>query len=290
MELRAPFIDVRPLLRLALIVVAAAIAISALGPGRASAASGPLVNSKFADRPVKPTSFSPSNIASLSPGGQTFNDFVRGIEWTTWGGAEAEGVGRVSLLRSDGSTSPVKVFLSSPERCAGIRVYTEYHLLLAPGAAKPKGQAGRFPCRLSSGTYSGQRLGRTAPCAAGLFLPGPSPEARLRIAPWQPRPPGGRWSLCQLRIGNWGQQQANGTGVVRRLGGGSGQREWTVRIWLSRPIWCPRVGEGIGGAITYGKLRIKLLGGVADTGQRRGFAQEIGPPTSRCRLARAEGA
>jgi hypothetical protein len=286
MEPGVNFDDGRRRLRLAIVAVAVMI-VTAIGTGAAAAASGPLVNSKFADRPVKPTAFSPNNIAELAPGGRGFNNFVRGIEWTTWGGAEAEGAGRVSLLRSDGSTSPVTIFLSAPARCAGVRVYTAYHLLLAPGAAKPKGwpkgQSGRFPCRLSIGTYSGQRLGRSAPCVPGLRLPGRTPAAPVTTAPWRPTPPGRFWPLCQLRIGNWGQQQANGTGAVTRGVNGA------FRIWLMRPFWCPRVGEGVGGAITYGKLKIRFKGSPP-AGQPRNFVQEIRPPSQRCRLGTGEAA
>lgn len=289
MEPQRDLVDVRRWLTLTLVVAAAAVAVSALGPSRAFAASGPLVNSKYADRPIKPTAFSPNNLG--------FNNYVRGVEWTTWGGAEAEGVGRVSLLRGDGSTSPVKVFLSAPARCAGIRVYTAYHLLLEPGATKPngwpKGQSGRFPCKISVGHYSGQRLGPPSEfgCIDGLLLPAGNSQAQLRIAPWRPAPPGGgRFSVCQLRFGNWGQQRTNGTGVAWRFGGPNGQRLWPMRIWLNRPIWCPRAGQGFGGAITYGKLRIRLQGDVAGAGQRRAFVQEIAPSTSRCRLGRGEGA
>lgn len=274
-------------IKVTLAALTATIAVSATGASAVSAASGPLVNSKFADRPVKPAAFSPNNIAEIAPGGRGFNNFVRGIEWTTWGGAEAQGVGRVSLLRGDGSTSPVTVFLSAPARCAGARVYTAYHLLLAPGAAKPKGwpkgQSGRFPCRLSMGSYSGQRLGQSSRCTVGLLLPRRTLTAMVTVAPWRPKPTGpGFWPLCNLRIGNWGQQHAAGTGAVTM----SGSRSF--RIWLMRPFWCPLVGSGVGGAITYGKLKIRLNGDVSFAGGRRIFVQEIRPTSQRCRLGSPE--
>ena len=139
------------------------VALALIACSSASAAAAPpWINSGFADRPVEPTRFSPG-LAKRPPKALTFtpiNNYVRSITWSSWGGSEAVGSGRVSLLRGEEGyemvpwlpeeTSPVSVRLGDLRECLGVKVYTTYSLELAPSAEAPagwpRGQRGSFPC------------------------------------------------------------------------------------------------------------------------------------------------
>lgn len=262
--------------------------------------STPYVNFPSADQPVMPTHFSPNNlcekITSWDWGCEDFNNYVRDIQWTSWGGETAEGTGQVSLVEEEkakGQTSPVSIVLGGLQSCGGFRVYTTYSLTLAPGAKEPRfwpeGRTYRFPCSLSiTGQYAGERLGRRSNCIFGLYPPTGeySPPAS-----WQPTPPGRRWFLCELHFTNWGKSVAVGSGTVR-LGSDvakRGQRyEWPMRIELSRPVWCPSSGA-FPGAITYSMLRVRLRGNdLANAGHHRLFVQHITPSAKKCRMGGPE--
>jgi hypothetical protein len=276
-------------------IVLYALACLMLLPSSALAAGGSqttYINSPWADRPMMPTRFSPDNLADFNPtkvGAYYLNNYVRRIQWTSWGGQAAEGMGEVSLLRENGSTSSVTVTLGGLESCAGISVYTTYSLALAPGAEQPagwpKGKAGRFPCIPSlSDQYQGQRLSRRSNCLSGLYQLSSDPTFPL-IATWTPRPPGKYWFLCELRFQSWGSDKAVGSGTVRLRAHEAprGRIEWPIRIELSQPIWCPRLAGGTTGAITYGRLKIVLQGGqLGNAGNHRRYSQHSYPSLDQC--------
>jgi hypothetical protein len=261
------------------------------------------INSKYADRAEMPTRFSPDNVTEIIANATgidygSYNDYVRDIRWSTWGGATATGVGRVSLLAEDESSlsedessSPVTVALGGRRRCAGIPVYTTYSLALAPGATAPPGwpagRDGRFPCVLAlPGGYRGERLGPRSNCISGLYAPGNPDEHFLPIAPWHPRPPGDYWFLCKLRFSSWGKARAVGRGSAGLRGHVTrGRYEWPIRIELSKPVWCPRAGDGYSSAITYSALTIRLRGGdLANAGNRRRYGQRVKAHGRRCQF------
>jgi len=261
-----------------------------------TAGSIPYVNFPYADQPVMPSHFSPNNLCEMTSadwGCESFNNYVRDIQWSSWGGETAEGTGQVSLVEEHkvkGSTSPVSIVLGGLQSCGGFQVYTTYSLTLAPGAKEPRfwpeGRTYRFPCSLSiAGQYAGQRLGRRANCVFGLNPPTGERAVYSPPASWQPTPPGKRWFLCELHFKSWGKSVAVGSGTVR-LGSdvAKGRRyEWPMRIELSRPVWCPASG-GYPGAITYSILKVRLRGNdLADAGHHRFFVQRIKPSAEKCR-------
>lgn len=271
-----------PLLALVSVLLGLALPQTAFG-----AAPQPVINSLFADHPVMPSSFSPLKVDGKS--GFRLNNFVRDIQWRSWGGKTATGSGQVSLLNDDGSTSPVTVVLGGLKRCAGVRVYTTYSLPLDAGAQQPKGwpagQTGAFPCKIAIGAYSGRRLGPKSNCIKGLQRPSKDPEL---TAPWQPRPPDGFWLLCELRWKNWGQSEATGSGTIRRARHVRGRYEWRIKVKLSNPVWCPRTGS-YGSGITYGALVVTIQDGqLANAGNRRSYEQRIKPSAPLCQLGYPE--
>jgi hypothetical protein len=274
-------------------IVLYALACLVFLPSSALAAGGSqtiYINSPWADQPVMPTRFSPDNLADFNPtkaGAYNLNNYVRKIQWTSWGGQTAEGTGEVSLLREDGSTSPVVVTLSGLESCAGISVYTTYSLALAAGAEQPagwpKGETGHFPCVPTlSDFYHGERLSRRDNCITGLdrLL-----SDQKIIAKWKPRPKGHNWFLCELHFRSWGGTRAVGTGTARLRShvAKHGRFEWPMRIELSQPIWCPRLSGGWVGAVTYSSLSMVLRGGqLANAGNQRRYSQQSRPSLDQC--------
>jgi hypothetical protein len=269
-----------------LIGMASLLAFGMLQP--ASAAAEPYINSAWSDGPVMPTRFSPNDLADFEPehlGPYNLNNYVRRIQWSSWGGTTAEGNGEVSLLHSDGSTSPVRVVLGGLEDCAGIPVYTSYSLTLPPGAQQPtgwpQGRAGAFPCRPSfANNYGGERLTRKSNCITGLYQ---LYKKQTIYAKWQPRPPGQFWFLCELKFHRWGKPRALGVGNARLRShvANGGAVAWPMRIELSQPIWCPKLAGGWTGAITYGKLNVVLKGKkLPATG--RTYRQVSAPRLARC--------
>lgn len=284
----------------------AGLAALLLLPALAGAAGQtPYVNFPSADQPVMPSHFSPNNLCemtSASWGCESFNNYVRDIHWTSWGGTTAEGTGLVSLVqehKAKGQTSPVSIVLGGLETCGGFQVYTTYSLTLAPGAQEPRfwpeGKTYRFPCSLSTGQqYAGERLGLRDNCLQGLNPPlGEQGEFSPPVR-WQPSPPGKYWYLCALHFKNWGKSKAIGTGIVR-LGSVAAQKEankgrlyeWPMRIELSRPVWCPSSG-GFPGAITYSTLRVRVRGNHLPAGHHRLFTQRITPSVVKCRTGSPE--
>jgi hypothetical protein len=267
-------------------------------PSAAVSAKGSAVfiNSRFADRAEAPTRFSPDDITTTI-GKATgiyyalYNDYVRDISWNSWGGESATGSGQVSLLTEDDkSTSPVTVTLGDRRRCAGLEVYTTYSLTLAAGATAPpgwaEGRSGRFPCVIAlPGGYQGERLGQRSNCISGLYQPNANPRD-LPVAPWQPKPRGGHWFLCKLHFSSWGNPRAVGGGTAALPSHAVSRRhEWQIRIELSKPVWCPRAGDGYSSAITYSALTFNLLGGnPSNEGGRRRYSQSMHAGSSRCQL------
>jgi hypothetical protein len=113
--------------------------------------SVPYLNSASADRPVEPTHFSPLYV-DPQLANKALNNYIRGITWESWGGAEAVGHGQVTLLNGTSETSPVIVTLGGLSQCAGLSVYTRYSLELGSDAAEPSewpvGKSGSFPCEI----------------------------------------------------------------------------------------------------------------------------------------------
>lgn len=275
---------------------AALLGLVVLSPPAAAAAGATapvLMGSKYSDRAETPTSFSPDNYFGYR--------YVRGISWSSWGGAVANGTGEVSLVTKEESASPfpideptssVSVRFAGRRQCAGRLMYTTYSLALAPGAATPPEWAslnsGRFRCYLAlPGGYHGERLGRHANCIQGLYEPIGDPRGHsLPVATWRPRPPGGsNWLLCRLHFSGWGGPRAIGGGVAGIAGHGvKGGDEWPIRIELGKPVWCPRASDGYGGAITYSLLKIRLVGSGLGAGVHREYEQRVGARGHRCEL------
>lgn len=253
-----------------------------------------LLESKYADRAETPASFSPDNYYGYR--------FVRGIDWSSWGGSVAAGTGEVSLVSEEESgspfpidepTSPVSVTLGGRQRCAGLLAYTTYSLVLAPGAvappAWPRFSSGRFRCYLAlAGGYHGQRLGAHSNCIHGLYEPTGNPRQHIiNVASWFPTPPGGsHWLLCRLHFSGWGTPRAIGGGTAGIAGHAiKGRDEWPIRIELSRPVWCPRASDGYAGAIGYSLLKIRLRGaGFASAGVHRNYKQRMSARGHNCEL------
>lgn len=246
--------------------------------------SAPYLNSASADRPVEPTHFSPLYV-DPKLANKPLNNYIRGITWESWGGAEAVGHGQVTLLNGTIETSPVIVRLDGLSQCAGLSVYTSYSLELGPGAAEPSewpvGQSGSFPCE----------IGIAAPAQPGTYIPGQFHRGcsleGLNVdqldregnpggggpPPWWPALPHylglnpsthpGENQLCMLRWSDWGSAVAKGTGVRVDMGRShSDRRYWPARLTLRDPVWCPAAGQEDPGfaAITYGELRVTLFG------------------------------
>jgi hypothetical protein len=264
--------------------------------------SVPYINSGFANRPVEPTRFSPGLVGEHPSRALTFtpvNNYVRSIRWSSWGGKEAVGSGRVSLLHGEPGyemvtwlpeeTSPVTVRLGGLRECLGVKVYSTYSLELAPGAETPmgwpRGQQGSFPCHIESESFDGGKDFRTDCGYVGLEPPagafGGNPH--FQEPPWTPHLPipGINWlDFCRLRSRNWGSSVATliGSGVAL-LHPDRQDHAWPVKLELSHPVWCPSAGnEGPwpgGSAVTYGAIRLTLYG------KGKTFGPGVSWPTAR---------
>lgn len=248
-------------------------------PARALSAPGdlgpkpPYINAGYADRPIEPTHFSPNDVSeTLAP--NYWNSYVSDITWTSWGGDQAFGTGRVSLLEWNGATSPVTVTLAGKQDCAGVPVYTSYSLELAPGAMAPRqwpeGKTGTFPCERPS------MFGYSPAPPEGCIFHGLGRSSTWheggRYPRWQPKPPpepetetNGE-ALCYLKWRHWGQPTATAKGIREWLATPHSQeRYWPVELKLSNPMWCPAATSSFpvvgASAITYGRLEMTLWGG-----------------------------
>lgn len=244
--------------------------------------SDPYINSIYADSPIRPTRFSPSDIGTLTS--LDINNYVRSIEWSSWGGPEAVGAGQVSLLDGSsadyesppGRTSPVTVMLGGLRPCGGVPAYTTYSLQLAPGSKEPthwpQGQAGTFPCTSMvisvSAAPTTPRVGkRSGACTEPLAAPVSTKEEPTSVTiPFHPKPPGkGPTFLCSLRFHNWGGKSAFADGLVENLSNDHrARRNWPATVELSGRIWCPAAARGgksvAGEPITYSTLKLTIYG------------------------------
>lgn len=237
------------------------------------------INSPWVEQPVMPTYFSPNDIFDLlddiycgafgensSCSVNSLYNYVDYIQWSSWGGEQAVGSGRVALLDEAGSTSPVTVTLSQPVRCAGLRVYTRYDLQLADGATAPaswpKGQSGMFPCGRIS--VAGNTGNHGASCAFdGIHVPKANDPDYAFPADWRPGLPKitkhPEVSFCFVAWKHWGARVAIGKGVAE-IGGNAPHtgRVWPVKLELGNPFWCPRIAEAP--PITYRTLKATFYG------------------------------
>ena len=219
------------------------------------------INSPWAEQPVEPAYFSPTEITNLvgeifcganrSCSATTLYNYVDDIQWSLWGGQQAVGSGRVALLDKAGSTSPVTVTLDQQTRCDGQLAYTHYALRLDPGVAAPagwpKGKSGTFPCD-------------PAPKIAPLhsILPPRCWEYEGREQ-WNQRRHSGHGNggaFCYMAWKNWGTPLAIGKGVATFISQPHHGRDWPVKLELSEPIWCP----GAVPPIFYGTLKATYYG------------------------------
>jgi hypothetical protein len=213
----------------------------------------PYINSPYADKPVEPSHFSPKNIEQFAAG-QTDN-YVKGIRWSSWGQSEAIGIGLVALRPKefqdeDEGSAAVSVILGGLQQCAGVSIYTSYHLEVAPGQPQPEGwpaeQSGTFPCLVGGDGYARQS-GRRGGCFLG-FMHRPLPDPNHldeRYPGWSPKPPGkGSTAFCDLRWTQWGGVVAIGDGLRENLTiEHQLERNWPVKLELLHPVWCPRAAR-----------------------------------------------
>jgi hypothetical protein len=253
------------------------VTLIAITLGGEAQAAGPTVylNAPLANQPTRPASFGPNK----GPG-MILDDpnYVQGIQWNSWGEAQATGAGQVSLETTRTATSPVTVILGGLEQCGGLSVYSSYSLQLAAGASAPKywpsGQTGTFPCRVVAGGYfpSGP-FTRKGEAAGGCVFQGleanaqffaqfpwlGGDDASLTNLTWTPRlPRGSAYTLfCRMQWTAWAQPTVTGKGVLR-----NGVKQWGAKVQLSQPGWCPKLG------VAYTHLMMTLYGsGEEITGQ-----------------------
>lgn len=248
-------------------------------PCAGAVAAPPYINSPHADLPVEPTRFSSTfPEGTVAPYSIHINNYVRSIQWSSWGGRTAIGSGEVSLLHGSasdyfapGENSPVTVTLGGLSKCAGVPVYTSYSLTLAPGAEAPKGwpkgQSGTFPCRIKVANSKGSAR-RVSYCPFRGFQPsyeyGAAAEHRFKAPTWQPRlPRKGSTVFCNLKWRHWGAPRTVATGLRENLSvSHRGRRVWPARLELMDPIWCPAAGQEAPhvAAITYSTFKLTLYG------------------------------
>jgi hypothetical protein len=250
------------------------IALTLGGEARA-AGSTVYLNAAFANRPIEPTSFGPN-----SGPGTILDDpnYVQALEWSSWGGAQATGTGRVRLETTRTAMSPVTVTLGGLESCGGLLIYSSYSLQLASGAQTPmywpSGQTGTFPCHVNAGGYfPNAPFTRSSEAQGGRVFHGlevnaqsdsdfpwlPGGNAPLAVVPWTPRlPRGSAYTLfCRMQWTAWAQSTVTGKGVMR-----NGIKQWGAKAQLSQPGWCSKLG------IAYTHLTMTLYGnGDEITGQ-----------------------
>ena len=285
---------------------------------RAAPSSIPYVNASLADRPVEPTRFSPSYRRHMKPLTKSpVNNLIRSIRWSSWGGKTAVGSGEMSLMHGVETDSflpeenvPVTVTFSGLSQCVGVSVYTSYSLKLTPGSETPegwpRGQSGRFPCRIGSGSYEGGPLRPGACSFTGLHPPFGKLGAPTFTTPaWRPKLPYGPhagWVFCALRAQHWGRPVTNISAVAYGLLHTAGRPDQVrpATLELGRPIWCPAAAgeEFYGGLapITYSVLKLTLWGngqppsrraerGLGHQGLKgRVYLQRIHAPPAKCQL------
>lgn len=249
-------------------------------PEAATSSQATYINSQWVEQPVMPTYFSPNDISDLiddiycgalgedaTCNANILINYVDYIHWSSWGGEQAVGSGRVALLDEFGSTSPVTVTLSQPVRCAGQRIYTRYSLQLGEGAPAPRGwpegQTGRFPC--GRVRVSGYAPNDGVVRFDGIHDPSASEPYGTSPARWRPRLP--KFKRAELDFAwpqwkHWGKRRAVGTLAFAVVGNAFQPHrgwEWPAKLEFRRPIWCPRA-SGFEGAITYGSLKATFYG------------------------------
>lgn len=285
-----------PVAAVLLATAVSAVAVMGLMAPSASAATMAQINAYFTNRPVEPTWFTPTPSYWCA----NFSDmrYVDQVSWSSWGGKTATGTAIAGAegcepSNKDGVTapiasSPVSVVLSGRRQCGGFSVYTRYSLQLAPGAVEPSGwsrlQYGRFPCNVAAAGCTADAIpGRfeahgPAACALGLDrLAG----RRKTAVPWRPKQPPGSVRLRRLLAAKWrGWRRATTVGrgaMLDQHKGAHGQLVdllWPAEVELSKPIWCPRLGEqqlqgDFGNALVYTRLKLTLYGqGLPETNDR----------------------
>jgi hypothetical protein len=218
-----------------------------------AAAQPVFLNALVADRPVEPTELRPdSDFKRWTPP----DDYLRNLQWSSWGGPEATGTGEVRPAPR-GQSSAVSVTLGGLTTCGGPRIYTSYSLTLQPGASTPEfwpdGERASFPCRLNAGRFYPSAPGeakryREGGCVmlggiwpasnGGSDLPAASRVITSKPTVWSPPlPHGPLGGFCRTRWSGWGRAQATGLGVLR-----NGFEQWGVTAVVSAPRWCRHLG------------------------------------------------
>jgi hypothetical protein len=262
-----------------------ALSVALLMGASAALANAPvLLNARFASGPVEPTTFGPDK----GPGPYIeASNYVEGITWSSWGGSQATGSGRVRLLVGT-TTSPVTVTLGGLTDCGGQSIYTTYSLALAPAAATPRfwpdGQNGSFPCHITAGYLNPTDPGERQAAARGdcTFNGLVKLGTYATPVPWAPVPPRGRYvGLCRMSWRSWGSSSAIGTGIMR-----NGFSQWAAVDEVSGLAWCPSQG------LAYTKAKMTLYGkgekltkkGSVTKGEAAHLLRSLGKPSVRKRV------
>lgn len=251
------------------VLTAANVPLLVCGEQAQGASAAVYLNAPFADRGLEPTEFSPTS--GPGPGAASLPGvgYVQALKWTSWGGPEATGTGRVRLLTDRTSASTVSVTLRGARNCGGVMAYSTYSLQLPQGSQQPRywpsGQTGGFPCRISAGAYiPGSALARRPEAQGGCVFHGL--EIHNQGAPGLPwlayifEPPAISWNpglprgsaysgFCRMQWSTWGAQTVTGKGVLR-----TGVKQWGVKVQVGQPAWC----RGLG--VAYSRLVMTLYG------------------------------
>jgi hypothetical protein len=207
--------------------------------------SSPAIASQPAVSLNDPDASSPVEPAELGPGGQGLPDYVRGIKWASWGGAEATGEGKVQAHFGEVEpSSPVNVTLSGLVTCDGYPIYTRYELAVQPGALPglrwSQWKSWQFPCRVAASNYQpSQPANKTGGCATFANT-------------WVPAFRGA--GFCRMQWAGFGTRPTTiGKGVVR-----NGLAQWGVEVVLSDIQWCPTGLEE--DALSYTHVSMAIYG------------------------------
>lgn len=188
---------------------------------------------------------------------------LTGVAWSSWGGSEAVGTGKLEVESSDtrpGQEQPfasqtIGVSISATElaSCAGQQVYTRYVLTPDSGETEPQDFAyvreRSVPCRVHALRYF-PGIEKEMPTTGNCVFRGVS--AHL--------PPGlGYMAWCDMKWSGWSESDAVGVGVGRAITtphscDGHEECDYGIRVELSGPKWCPAWG------MSYTRERLELFG------------------------------
>ncbi len=190
----------------------------------------------------------------FGPAEESLTDYVQHVKWSGWGGPTASGEGTITAAHSESVTSPVSIVLSGLVTCAGVPIYTQYRLTVAPGAPVSanwsKWQHGSYPCDLLASGYRPSELD-TATEGGCLVL-------RANFSSWTPQHAP---AMCRAKWTDFGTSPVVvGKGVAR-----GDEEDWAGVFTFSDVQWC-RTGSS-NDALSYTQMCITTYGSPIPAGK-----------------------